>query len=462
MQLIGNSLNGRYFDWVINRADREALDSVVLAVAYVREMDDVFKLAMRRKVPLTLFALIDQEGFPKIDVVRRFLGGAPPSWRLFLTRGYFHPKIMWFKGVGCYIGSANLTDNGQRSNLECGVWFEQSELIERGLDSEISDMVAVIRSRCTTAGDEHVKMLQDLSKLRTARQDGQTAFEKKADAILSLVPGKDSPHLIVSSKDAVGGEAKKEFVEAWGRSLTLLRKLAKMSSEMPRPKWVGEGVSNAIAFDQATEHYYTFAVRKSRRKRDEVVEELHLANKRSPESAVKKLLLEWSAFDGADGAWEWASWCNEHPARLQLLLQRESLARLDQASLGEIVWLTHAAREHARQVTNRTLGLAEGTTMDVRLRCDVFAQYLLNQRTEEGQRTVGEVLQYVLWSDRDEPNAGARIWNATRGEGWKVPHLGPSILGELVGYAQPDRYPPRNERVIRTLYALGFDEYGAR
>jgi hypothetical protein len=318
-------------------------------------------------------------------------------------------------------------------------------------------MLAVIRGRCAAANDEHIVMLDKLARWRSSHYAAQREFEKKANELLASVPGQDAPHFVSAVRRDDGGAARVAFVEEWNRALTLLRKLGELTAKMPRPPWVGPDVPPAVVFDQATEYFYTLAVRKSGRKRDEVVDELHRANRRNPEAAVKAVLRDWAAFDGHEGTWEWSAWSNEHPACLRLLLKPESLARLDAASLGETIWLTHSAREHARQVNNRTLRLAEGTTMDVRARCDEFARYLLEQRSTKGQRNVGEVLQFVLWGERDQPEAAVRVWDATRKPEWRLPHLGPSILGEMIGYARPDRFPPRNDRVIRTLVALGYE-----
>lgn len=73
-------------------------------------------------------------------------------------------------------------------------------------------------------------------------------------------------------------------------------------------------------------------------------------------------------------------------------------------------------------------------------------------------RTVQDVLEYVIWGDKagSKQSVGERIWSAGHDAEWKLPHLGLHILGELVGYARPDEYPPRNNRVSKTLYALGF------
>ncbi len=457
MRLIGNALNGAYFDDLVRQADDDRLESVVLAVAYVREFGEMMGVAERRRVPVTLYALIDEGGFPHPDVVRKFVKNSPPSWQMFLTRRFYHPKIAWFKGVGCYIGSANLTENGRNRNLECGVWFEQEELTERGLDDELTTMLAVIRGRCAAATDDHIAMLDKLGRWRGSQHAAQREFEKKANEMLASVPGQDSPNFINATRRDDGGAARIAFVEEWNQAVTLLKKLGDLTAPMPRPGWVGPDVPPAVVFDQATEYFYTLAVRRSGRKRDEVVDELHRANLRNPEAAVKSIFRDWAAFDGHEGTWEWSAWSNEHPARLRRLLQPDSLARLDASSLGETIWLTHSAREHARQVNNRTLGLAEGTTMEVRPRCDEFARYLLAQRSAKGGRGVGDLLQFVLWGEREQPEAAVRVWDATRKPEWRLPHVGPSILGEMIGYARPDRFPPRNDRVIRTLVALGYE-----
>ena len=39
----------------------------------------------------------------------------------------------------------------------------------------------------------------------------------------------------------------------------------------------------------------------------------------------------------------------------------------------------------------------------------------------------------------------------------KLLHIGLSTIGELVGWAMTDRYPPRNGRTSKALYALGYD-----
>lgn len=47
------------------------------------------------------------------------------------------------------------------------------------------------------------------------------------------------------------------------------------------------------------------------------------------------------------------------------------------------------------------------------------------------------------------------LWEATRNEHWRIPHIGLSSLGEIIGWARPDEFPPRNMRTSKGLRALG-------
>jgi hypothetical protein len=62
----------------------------------------------------------------------------------------------------------------------------------------------------------------------------------------------------------------------------------------------------------------------------------------------------------------------------------------------------------------------------------------------------------VLWGGplSDTPS---RIFEASSIATWKIPHLGISTIGEIVGWALPDDFPPRNGRTSKALTALGYE-----
>ncbi|MBL8426498.1 MAG: phospholipase [Dechloromonas sp.] len=47
--------------------------------------------------------------------------------------------------------------------------------------------------------------------------------------------------------------------------------------------------------------------------------------------------------------------------------------------------------------------------------------------------------------------------NAIRSDDWAIPHIGLSSLGEIVVWARPDEFPPRNMRTSKGLRALGYN-----
>ncbi len=54
-------------------------------------------------------------------------------------------------------------------------------------------------------------------------------------------------------------------------------------------------------------------------------------------------------------------------------------------------------------------------------------------------------------------SVSARLWNAIRSDDWAIPHVSLSSLGEIVVWARPDEFPPRNMQTSKGLRALGYN-----
>jgi hypothetical protein len=457
MRIIGNSLNGDYPANLVKLADSPDLQGIDLAVAYVTKMDELFELADRREVPVNLYALADGN-FPNLNVAQRFVSGGRTSWRLFLTREFYHPKVMWFRGVGAYIGSANLTDKAWWRNLECGVWLDQDDLDDLNWVDELDSMLAGVRERCVEATKEHLDALRKLQDARRPLFLAEKKFAEQADILLSGIPGKDPPALAVRAKDR-GGIAKQRFISEWESGLTLLRKISGFfEADRDRwPAWVDRDVHPSIVQDQATEWWYDIHHRRSGDSVKSIMEASD-RNRSAPDAALSRLFDEWSALeDSPEG--DWSFFINTAPRELQRLLSRESIRDLDAASLGRVIHLCHSARAHARQMKNHYFGLAAGEKRSSEVRSGLFAQFLLG-RVSRAEKSVQDLLLYVIWGDQEgaEKNCSVRVWNAVQDPAWKLPHLGTQILGELIGYARPGDFPPRNNRVSKTLFALGHSD----
>lgn len=455
--LVGNGLNGKYLAEVFRYADSKNLEQVDLAVAYVKSMDEIFDVAKKRDVPLNLYALVDGHGFPGIPVVRRFLNGGL-GCRLYLTRNFFHTKIMWFRGVGAYIGSANLTGAAAYDNLECGVWLSNDELHEQDWIDELSSMFRVVHARCREVSKEDLAALVELAERRKPVLEAERAFNRDVERLLATIPGTTSP-VDRTKRTEAGGAGRKAFVSEWHNGLSILRVMADMfeSHRGSWPSWVDSEVPATIVQDQATEWWWDTTFRRSGESRKEM-EKAHKKNASNPRAAVQGMLEAWLKVE-RDPSEHWVANMNTNPTELKRLLVPEQLRQLNLDHLQRILHLCHASREHGRQIRNRTLGLAEGEERSTEERSGIFANYLWNYGHSNGT-AIRRLLEFALWGDKFG-HAGVapeeRLWTATRSEDWKVPHIGTHILGELLGYARPDLYPPRNNRVSKTLYALGFD-----
>ncbi|EMH0370929.1 hypothetical protein ACEUCS_15915 [Aeromonas caviae] len=78
----------------------------------------------------------------------------------------------------------------------------------------------------------------------------------------------------------------------------------------------------------------------------------------------------------------------------------------------------------------------------------------LRRRCREGVLAGRILLNYAVWGNG---SVSARLWNAIRSDDWAIPHVGLSSLGESVGWARPDEFPPRNMQTSKGLRALGYN-----
>ncbi len=444
MELIGNTLNGRYFPEILRRANNENLEFIRAAVAYTTKPSPLIELAKSRRVTLQLYTLFDGDGFPPRPVLKRFIEETGPGIQLFVTRDYFHTKIYWFGGVGVYIGSANLTDNGWHANLECGVWFDQHDILEQNLEAQLHPMFDTIASRCTAAAPDHMLLIDKLASSRADLSRQRKEFEGMATKMLITLPGQHSP--IDPTKE---GSMKATFITEWESTLTILKKIMDFSCTRSRPTWVHQDTHAAFVQDQATEHWYHENIRTVGQDQIEI---LHQINRNRSELALEQLFDQWATLAPQDKT---VFWTNEAPRLLQACLTPQALAQMNVGIIETLLRHSHSMRETVRHLSRHTLMVAGSTEFEMEDRFRPFAQILASTRNAQGHG-LGDVLLYVIWGDAKTPRCAERVWDALYDPAWKFPYIAEHTLNELIGYARPDEFPPRNNRVRRTLRALGF------
>jgi hypothetical protein len=115
----------------------------------------------------------------------------------------------------------------------------------------------------------------------------------------------------------------------------------------------------------------------------------------------------------------------------------------------------HAASDYARRVPNAQVGLTGDRRYTNEEKVEALAKTIWKSKSAAG-RTILDTVEFVLYGGvADE--LPTRLWEATNSTEYRLPNVGISTLGEMVGWALPDRFPPRNGRTSKVLRSLGFD-----
>lgn len=434
------------------------------AVAYAQANHPFFETCREKNIRLVFYGLLDEDAAVAPNLLSELLAWGPSKVECRLLKGNYHPKVIWWHGFGAYIGSANLTHAAWFHNVECGVFFDELELETAGVADELERMFEHLRERSVPLSKELLQKIEALAVDRRAAYEAQKKLRAKYESLLKGVP--DNPALtVVPPKGQKENKALKRFVVEWTETLQLLRGLAQEFAALQlRPHWVRKDAHTVIHFDQFLHAYYYDYVRgglgEDETEEDDddektlgKVERSYERHKADPQAALREGAKWWGGLASAPyGEDEFISSTGPGMASK---FSRAALQQMTQESFRESVRHVNAFRMHARQTKNSFFGLPEGHKEKIDQRVDRLANWLWAARTHAG-RGVKDLLSFVIWG-ADPSDMEQRLWVATRDDAWALPHLGQSALGEAVGWARPDAFPPRNNRTNKALRALGHD-----
>jgi hypothetical protein len=446
MRLILNAINGRYLREIPDNAERDT-EYVEAAVAYAAGEPLLFNWCLEKGIPLRFWGRFDETLPVSLSILRNFLQRRDPNFTCKLLT-HFHAKVIWWHGVGAYVGSANFTDPAWYGNIEAGCFFDEAELIASAMDVQLRAFFLCIDRVASPLTAELYKAMEDraaeLKELRGKDRDAKTQFM----ATPSLKQWNGLLH--VSARSASDSQ-RKAFLDEWHRTLQILRDIGIVaSSEKHRPPWIPPDVSSGAQADQFLHaYYYSHVVGEDRRSHfEEMFEENRLNPARAlndamiwwhelkvPPSSETKMLLEWAPF-------------------LRDALAPDTLLTLSGEQFSAICHRVWSIQDHARRMPNVILNLPGDRKYSVLEKTDALAQFLFSRRSQNGA-SVLQVIYHVLY-DGAQGDVPARLWEAISDSAWRIEHLGISALGELVGWALPDIFPPRNNRTSKSLRALGF------
>ena len=447
MRLILNGVNGQYLREITDNAAKE-VEFVEAAVAYATDSSLLFDWCWNNGIPLRFWGRFDAGVPVSLHILRAFLSRGSPNFVCKLIRS-FHAKVIWWHGVGAYVGSANLTDPAWYNNIEAGCFFDEPELVATAMDIQLRSFFRRVDEYSSPLTDELYKAIEQRAK-ELRRLDEQDAEQRKR--FLATTSMRPFEGLLRASAKSAADRQKQDFRVEWFDTLQILRDIgAQVSQDENRPTWIPPDVPSGAQADQFLHaHYYNRVIGHDRRTQ---FAEMFETNRANPGKALREALDWWRSQPTPPSRedrmlFEWAPVLRDALSRDRLM----SLSVADFDAVCQRVW---SIQDHARRVANATLGLPGGVPYDIPTKTSELSKFLMSRRSGNGS-TVLDVINFVLYggSDDDLPD---RLWDATTDPAWRIEHFGISAIGELIGWALPERFPPRNNRTSRSLRSLGFD-----
>lgn len=445
-RLILNGLNGRYLREICDNAVADC-EQVEAAVAYASDERLLFEWCWKNGVPLKFWGRFDDTVPISPRILKTFLDRRSANFTCKLLPR-FHAKVIWWHGVGAYIGSANFSDPAWYNNIEAGCFFDEGEMVAVGMDAELRTFFSRVDSHATPLTEELYLAIEarakELARLTASDRDQARRFNsissiKKWDGLTRIAPR------------AALERRKQAFLDEWFGTLQILRDIGTIvAKDENRPLWIPSSVPLGAQADQFLHaHYYNRVIGEDRRSR---FAKMFERNKADPQAALEEAVAWWHGLasppSGEDRTlFDWAPVLRECLSQERILGLTES----DFEAICERVW---AIQDHGRRVRNATVGLPDGLVHHMPEKTKALAHYLWRRSSPNGSNVLGTI-DHILYggSDADLP---LRLWDATQEGGWRIEHLGTSALGELVGWALPERFPPRNNRTSKSLRSLGF------
>jgi len=457
MRLIANEVNNNFFRDIPELVTQAT--SVDVAVAYITD-SRLFDLAIKHDKPFNIWCRIDEGvNLETLKILQRCI--QYPNCHIYATYDYLHAKVIWLHGVGCYIGSANLSGKALNNNIELGVFYDE--------EAALSDFFAEIKSFFVNLSNYTSRILpedlnriqklftnlsndRDVEKLEEELRKHKKRFLDEWEKIKQRIFANQKTPLYQHSK---GSKHQKRMIDEWKSCQKLLTDYAQVyKAEYKRPEWVGD-IEYFSEIDKMFDWYYGEYI-KGDKKVELLIEEHHEKNKSNPDQKIRHLFSIWSSLSKCPED-EIVESFNTRTPIVRDLLSKQKILTLTDKEIAQVVLYCWALIDHVNQFKSyEKLGIdREGGTATRAIKAEHFVKYFLNEPNKHGKSLL-EVLNYFIWDDSSPP--WEKIWECTDLKSkWKYPGIDRSTLGELIGLARPDKFPVRNNRISRVLYALGFE-----
>lgn len=424
-------------------------EAVLAAIPYVEKGRPeilLFDDCLREKRPLHFYGRTDGTCPIAPEVLQWLIQNEPRGARCRLVPHYLHAKVIWWIGQGAYIGSANLTDRAWNQNFEAGLFLTDHELDEGGVSLRLREFFDQLEDGSFPLTQEEYERQRDLARKRSHAQNELYKLQAEFEKDHANLKDASSPITHRGSQTSLS-QRRRNFVNEWNETLQLIRSIGVLvSSDEYRPDWIRPSVPTGVQCDQFLHAYY-YQLVDPRSERNAYLRDYE-KNKRNPDQALRSALQWWR-----DGSYPHGH--EEETIYKQAPRFRENFSKTQILRLTEDEWVqtlagSYAFGDHTTKMGNYALGLGIGPGSSAKI--ESHARMLYTTRSVSGRHTAPEVFKYMLWGDGE---AADRIFECANNADYKIPHIGPNILGEIIGWVRPNDYPPRNSRTNKALTALG-------
>lgn len=446
MRFVANRINQTHLRDILPRLSNEVqVDQVLAAIAYGSssntEAEDLVGHSYKNKLRLDLWMRYDEKVPVAIPLLKRLYKHLSDNIFTKFVPDCFHSKVIWWKGYGAYIGSANHTDKGWLTNIEAGIFVEEDELILSGMDAELDVFFDYLRdlNQAIPITEGYISEMETLQKLN---RDVYVEAKKARRHEIWLGPS------YIADKAALD-QRKDKFRTEWLNTLGIMEMIQQKMDDH-RPIWVERNVPTAWQVDQFLHAFYYIRVGEGLR---HPYEEYHARNKSNPTHVLKEQLLWWKNLEVAPFNEDRMFY--EYAPAIQRVLQKENVLEMAKEELAILFENTHATMSHIIKIPTSALGKPELRSIDSKERIPLFVELIWKERNKKGWG-IRELLHYVLYDGR-ESDVWERLYHAGKDPEYTLPRYGLNSLAEMIGWARPDVVPPRNGRTSKALRALGYD-----
>lgn len=442
MKVFANVVNGQFLRNVLPTNDVE-IDEVRAAIAYGSDAETLVKNCLENHHKLDIWMRYDHTVPVTPNLLRKLISETANNISCYLIPDVHHAKIIWWKGYGAYIGSANLSDRAWTTNIEAGIFLTEEELEVNGELAEIEgffDFISNLDESFPLTEEIIIEQEEMFRQRRKTSAEIDEAMKKKRSK-----PEWQGP-AFHDRKSAVDTKLR-NFLAEWEDGLTKLRSLAEMVSDY-QPSWISPETPKSWQADQFLHAYYY----------NQVVDGLshpfnafHERNRSSPRDATIEALKWWAGLPEAPS--EEDVNLTERAPTVRQILDQDYVRNMNLDDLERLLLSNHASRDHLIKLPASFLGLTTGESIPLEERVPLFGGWLLSCRNGRGQK-FQELLHYILYEGKwqDTPR---RLFEAQYDPQRKFQHIGINQLAEMVGWARPEHFPPRNGRTSKALRALG-------